>query len=187
MYFLWCFKLCILLLQNGEAIKCYRKAKDIPNCVRLLEKEGRYSDAVRAHKSPKDSLSKASEYAAKGIQLPVELMPDTLSYTYAKRYANRKDKTVLLEVLAYMPDVHRRVRFLKEGGFYEKAFEAYVEHGELDDAYRLASGQCLFTQGMQVALKHHNPKKHAEFVFHQIQADYFLKMKHGEKLQVKFQ
>ena len=184
---LWCFKLCILLLQNGEAIKCYRKAKDIPNCVRLLEKEGRYSDAVRVHKSPKDSLSKASEYAAKGIQLPVELMPDTLSYTYAKRYANRKDKTVLLEVLAYMPDVHRRVRFLKEGGFYEKAFEAYVEHGELDDAYRLASGQCLFTQGMQVALKHHNPKKHAEFVFHQIQADYFLKMKGGEKLPVKFQ
>ena len=176
-----------LLLQNGEALKCYRKAKDTVNCVRLLEKEGRYNEAVKMYRIPKESLAKASEYTSKGIELSSDLIPDNLSYTYARRYANRKgDKTTLVEVLEYMPNAHRRARFLKEGGLYNKAFDVYVSHDELDDAYQLASGQCLFSLGKEVAQKYEDVKKQAEFVFHQVQAEYFIpnKDKKGKELHL---
>ena len=88
--------------------------------------------------NPKDALKQASKYASKGIELSPELSPDNLSYTYARKYANHKDKTTLVEVLEYMPNALRKARFLKEGGLYEKAFNVYVDNNELDDAYRLA-------------------------------------------------
>ena len=162
-------------MQNGEALKCYRKAKDTANCVRLLEKEGRYDDAVRMCRNPKDALKQASKYASKGIELSSELSPDNLSYTYARKYANRKDKTTLVEVLEYMPNVLRRARFLKEGGLFEKAFNVYVDNNELDDAYRLASAQGFFAQGIKVAQENEDVRRQAEFVFHQVQAEYFMK------------
>lgn len=162
-------------LQYGEAIKCYRKAKDTLNCVRLLEREGRYNEAVKAFRAPKEALAKASEYASKGIELLPDLMPDNLSYMYARHYANRKDTKPLVEVLEYMPDTHRSARFMKEGGLYNNALEVYIRHEELDDAYRLASGQCFFSQGKEIAQKHQDFKKYAEFVFHQVQAEYFIR------------
>ena len=167
----------ILLFQNGEALKCYRKAKDTPNCVRLLEKESRFNEAVKMFRSPVEALTKASEYTASGITLNPDLSPENLSYTHARNYAKWKDKTTLVAVLEYMPDVLLRVRFLKEGGLYEKAFDVYVDHDELDDAYRLASAQGFFDQGRKLARKNEDTRKEAEFVFHQVQAEYFIKMK----------
>ena len=175
----------IFFLQYGKAIACYRKAKDTVNCVRLLEREGRYNEAVRMFRAPKQALAKASEYASKGIELSPDLLPDNLSYMYAKRYAKLKDKATLLEVLEYMPDTQRRARFMKEGSLYDEALDVYVNHDELDDAYRLASGQCLFSRGREIAKKNQDMKKEAEFVFHQVQAE-FLKNKGKETLQPDF-
>ena len=151
------------------------------NCVRLLEREGRYNEAVKMFRAPKQALAKACEYASKGIELSPDLLPENLSYMYARRYARLKDKATLLEVLEYMPDTQRRARFMKEGGLYDEALDVYVKHDELDDAYRLASGQCLFSRGREIAKKNQDMKKEAEFVFHQVQAE-FLKSKGKETL-----
>jgi tetratricopeptide (TPR) repeat protein len=159
----------------GDALRCYRKAKDIPNCVRLLEREHRYDEAVRMIRAPKEAIAKASEYASKGVELSPDLMPDNLSYMYARHYAKRKDKTTLLEMLKYMPDAQRKARFMKEGGLYDEALEMYVSQGELDDAYRLASGQRLFPKGREIARNHQDLKKEAKFLFHQIHAEFFIK------------
>ena len=167
----------IILFQNGEALKCYRKAKDTENYVRLLEKEGRFNEVVKVFRSPIEALTKASEYTARGITLNPDLCPENLSYTHARNYAKWKDKATLVAVLEYMPDVLVRVRFLKEGGLYEKAFDVYADHNELDDAYRLASAQGLFNQGRKLARKNEDTRKEAEFFFHQIHAEYFIKMK----------
>ena len=176
----------VLFLQYGEALKCYRKAKDIVNCIRLLEKEGCYDEAISMIRAPKDALAKAKEYTSKEIQLPQELLPENLAYTYAVQYARFKDKPMLLEVLKYIHDISRKGRFLKMGGFYSDAFEIYVSNNEEDDAYRLASGRCLFSEGKSLARKKKDVQKEAKFVFHQAH-DFFIRRKEGEQLPQEIQ
>ena len=160
-----------LSLQYGEALKCYRKIKDTKNCVRLLERESRYDEAVRMFRAPKEALAKAVEYTSRGIQLSQELLPDNLSYVYASQCAKRKDKVMLVEMLRYMSDPSRRARFLKICGLHSEALKEYVSNDELDEAYRLASGQCMFSEGRQIAKNHEDSRKEAEFVFHQVHSE----------------
>ena len=163
--------LCFLSRQYGEALKCYRKIKDTKNCVRLLERENRYDEAVRMFRAPKEALAKAVEYTSKGIELSHDLIPDNLSYVYASQCAKRKDKSTLIEMLGYMSDASRKARFLKIGGFYSEALKEYVSSDELDSAYRLASGQCMFSEGREIAKTHEDSRKESEFVFHHIHAE----------------
>ena len=167
----------VFSLQYGEALKCYKKAKDTVNCVRLLEREGQYNEAVRMIRAPKESLAKAIEYSSKGVELSPELMPDNLSYMYAGQCAKLKDKTTLSEMLDHMPaaDAYRRARFMKICELYSDAMKVYIRIDEEDEAYRVASGQCLFSEGIEMARKQHDLKREADFVFHQIQAEVFIR------------
>ena len=128
---------------------------------------------------PKEALAKAVEYTSKGIELSHELQPDNLSYVYASQCAKRKDKSTLKEMLSYLSDPSRRARFLKIGGLYSEALKEYVNNDELDDAYRLASGQCMFSEGREIAKTHNNSKREAEFVFHQIHSEHIKSREKG--------
>lgn len=141
--------------------------------------EGRYDEAIRMIRVPKEALAKATDYTSRGIELPPDLMPETLTYMFADQCAKRKDKTALLEVLRFMSDPHRKVRYLKKGGLYAHAMDLYDSLDEPDEAYRLAKGQCLFLEGRKMAKKHNDMKTEAQFVFHQIHAEFFIR--NGDK------
>ena len=133
-------------------------------------------------RAPKEALAKAVEYTRRGIELSPELLPDNLSYMYASQCAKRRDKTTLVEMLQYMSDPSRRARFLKICGLYQEALKEYVDDDELDDAYRLASGQGLLSEGREIAKKHDDPKREAEFLFHQIHAELAKSREKGSEL-----
>ena len=68
---------------------------------------------------------------------------------------------------------------MKIGGFYADAFDLYASNYKIDEAYRLASGQCLFLEGIAIAQK---LEKEAEFQLHESHK-FFMKNKHkGIKL-----
>ena len=71
----------------------------------------------------RDALAKASEYEAQGIRLHQDLSSSELSYSCAKFYSERRDKDTLIEVLKHMPEVTRKVKFLKEAKIYDEAFK----------------------------------------------------------------
>ena len=138
-------------------------------------------------RSPKEALAKAVEYTAKGIELTAELLPDNLSYVYASQCAKHRDTTMLVEMLSYMSDASRRARFLKISGLYREALTEYVNNDELDDAYRLASGQCLYSAGREIAKTHDDPKREAEFSFHQIHSELMKSREKGTPFPSKFE
>lgn len=74
---------------------------------------------------------------------------------------------------------------MKIGGFYSDAMEIYASNDELDKAYHLASGRCLFKEGKDLAKKHRNPSKEAEFVFHQIH-DLLIRNRDTRELEADF-
>ena len=170
----YCFHGCLLSLQFGEALKCYRKVKDIDNCVRLLEKEDRYDEALKMIRVPKEALAKATNYTSRGIELPPELMPENLSYTLAEQCARREDKRALLDVLKFIHDPHKKARYMKKGGHYTNAMDLYDSLDEQDEAYRLAAGHGLFSEGRRMARKHNDFKREAELMLHQIHAEFFI-------------
>ena len=139
-------KLFERLGENEKAAQSYLKGKDIDNYARLKENAGQHGDVVRAlmgkpFMRKRDALAKSSEYERQGIELPQDLSTSELSYSCAKFYSERRDRDTLIEVLAYMPEVSRKVKFLKEAKLYVEAFETLVEKKEFKDAYRLASAQ----------------------------------------------
>ena len=135
-------------------------------------------------RAPKEALAKAVEYTSKGIELSHDLLPDNLSYVYASQCAKRKDKSTLIKMLGYMSaDASRKARFLKIGGFYSEALKEYVNSDELDSAYHLASGRCMFSEGREIAKTHEDSRKEAEFVFHHIHAEL---LKRREKASPSF-
>jgi len=66
----------------------------------------------------RDALSKSAEYEKKGYELDKKFASSELSFSCAKFYSERKDKVTLLEVLQYMPEQEKRVKFMKEAELY---------------------------------------------------------------------
>ena len=136
-----------------KAAQSYLRGRDIDNFARLKESVGQQGEVVRAlmgkpFMRKRDALTKASEYEGQGIKLAQDLSTSELSYSCAKFYSERRDRDTLIEVLNYMPEVSRKVKFLKEAKLYEEAFDALAENKEFKDAYRIASAQGASKQGL---------------------------------------
>ena len=170
-------KLLERLGEDKRAFSAYWKAKDAENCARLREKAGRYSEAVKImdHFNRKtEALLKAAEYENRGVQLDPEVSINELSYLYAKRYANLKEKGSLFEVLKYMTDIPRQIRILKEGDLHGDVFEILIKQKMYREAYRLASAQKWYEKGLSLARKVNNSRMVAVLTFRKVKATAFL-------------
>ncbi len=169
-YLLLCYPLwCHFFLQNGHALRAYKRARDFRSCARMLEKEGRYTESVRIldnNNLRKEALSKAAVHEERGLELDPEMSTSILSFMYAKHYAKLKDnRTMLLKVLDYMSDTRTKVQFLRKGGLFQEAYETYVKQKQYSDAYRLASAQGWYDKGMSLAKMQGHGKMEASFAF----------------------
>ena len=190
-------KLFERLGESDKAAQCYLRGKDIDNYARLKESVGQHSEVVRAlmgkpFMRKRDALAKASEYEKQGIKLHQDLSTSELSYSCAKFYSERRDKDTLIEVLTYMPEVSRKVKFLKEARLYENAFETLVENKEFKDACRLVSAQSDSKQilsdsdeswlqkGLRIAEKNKDEAMRASFIFQMAKMEYLYKQKNQQ-------
>ena len=163
-----------------KAAQCYLKGKDIDNYARLKESVGQHGEVIRTlmgkpFMRKRDALAKASEYENQGIKLHQDLSTSELSYSCAKFYSQRGDKDTLIEVLAYMPEASKKVKFLKEGKLYSTAFETLVENKELRSAYRLASAQSSevwLQDGLRIAEENKDEAMRASFIFQIAKVEY---------------
>ena len=163
-----------------KAAQCYLKGKDIDNYARLKESVGQHGEVIRTlmgkpFMRKRDALAKASEYENQGIKLHQDLSTSELSYSCAKFYSQRGDKDTLIEVLAYMPEASKKVKFLKEGKLYSTAFETLVENKELRSAYRLASAQSSevwLQEGLRIAEENKDEAMRASFIFQIAKVEY---------------
>ena len=168
-------KLFEKLGEDKQAFSAYWKVEDAENCVRLNEKAGRYTEAVKTldHFNGKiEALAKAVEYKKQGIQVDLKVSSD-LAYLCAKHYAKLKEKDSLLKVVKYITEIPKQVRVLKEGDLHKNAFEILVKQKCHEEAYRLASAQKWYEEGISLAKEMENFTMMAEFTFQKIKATHF--------------
>ena len=190
-------KLFERLGEPDKAAQCFLRGRDIDNYSRLKESVGQHGEVVRAlmgkpFMRKRDALAKASEYEKQGIKMHQDLSTSELSYSCAKFYSERRDKDTLIEVLTYMPEVNRKVKFLKEARLYESAFETLVESKLFKDAYRLASAQGGSKQvmdsderwlqkGLRVAEENKDETVRVSFVLQMAKVEYLYKQKNQQE------
>ena len=161
----------------AKAAQCFLRAKDFDNFARIQEQRGEYNMVIRSLQGKpfmrkREALAKADEYENKGYILDPKLTPSVLSFSCAKFYSERKDKKILLEVLKYMPEQERRVKFLKEAGLFMEAFDDYAANKQYSNAYRLAIAQGWFDKGIELAQQDQDELTETKFILLQAKQKY---------------
>ena len=169
--------------KEEDASQMYLKAGDIENYARMKEKVGQHNEVIQTlWNEPflrrRDALVKAKIYEKTNVQLQSKWSVSTLSYSCVKFYSERKDTHTLIEVLQYIPQVSKRVKFLKDAKLYAEAYDALVEHKHFKEACTLASAQggctdiSLITnskswlnKGLEIATQISDEALRASFVF----------------------
>ena len=164
----------------AKAAQCFLRAKDFDNFARIQEQRGEYNMVIRSLQGKpfmrkREALAKADEYEKKGYTLDPKLTPSVLSFSCAKFYSERKDKKILLEVLKYMPEQERRVKFLKEAELFMEAFDDYAANKQYSNAYRLAIAQGWFDKGIELAQQDQDELTEAKFILLQAKQEYLNK------------
>jgi len=174
-------KLFEKLGEINHAYFAYKKVKDIDSCVRLKECAGQYNDALKilSDNSKRKALVKAAEYESRGIKVHENYSTRELSYFCARIYAKRKEKALLLEVLQYMSEITRRVRFMKEAELFEEAYDVYLQQGQYQDAYRLASAQGWHHKGILLARQQKDSGMEASFILQKATVEYCRQIHEG--------
>ena len=174
-------KLFEKLGEINHAYFAYKKAKDIDSCVRLKECAGEYNDALKilSDHSKRKALVKAAEYESRGIKVHENHSTRELSYDCARLYARRKEKALLLEVLKYMSEIKRRVRFMKEAELYDEAYDVYLQQKQYPEAYRLASAQGWHQKGMLLARQQKDSQMEASFILQKATVEYCRQIHEG--------
>ena len=159
-----------------KASQSYLKAKDIDNFARIQEIRKDYDSVIKSllgkpFMRKRDALSKVNEYEKKSYKLDPKFTTNELSFSCAKFYSERKDKRMLLEVLQYMPELEKRVKFMKEAGLHREAFD-HVAHRDCREAYHLAIANGWFDEGFSIAKKENDKQMQATFIFHKAKTEY---------------
>ena len=170
-----------------HAFFAYKKGKDLDSCVRLLEQTHEYNRALKvlSENSKRRALAKAAEYENWGIILDEEFTTKELSYWCASLYAKRKDKDLLLEVLQYMSETERRIRFMKEAQLFEEAFDEHVKEKQYKAAYRLASAQGWYHKAILLAKQQKDSKTVASFTLQKAITDYYRQTQESKLKQIQ--
>ena len=153
----------------AKAAQCFLKDRDFDNFARIKESQGEYDSVIKSLQGKpfmrkREALAKADEYEKKGYKLDPKYTPSELSFSCAMFYSRHKDNKILLEVLQYMPEQEKRIKFMKEAGLFNEAFNAYVEDKQSGDAYRLALAQGWFDRGIELARKEGDEVTESKFV-----------------------
>lgn len=161
----------------AKAAQCFLRGRDFDNFARIQEQRSEYNLVIRSLQGKpfmrkREALAKADEYEKKGYALDPKLTPSVLSFSCAKFYSERKNKRILLEVLKYMPEQERRVKFLKEAELFMEAFEDYAANKQYSSAYRLALAQGWFDKGMELAHQDQDELTEAKFILLQAKQEY---------------
>ena len=159
-----------------KAAQCFLRGRDLKNFARIQESLGEYNSVIRVfHGKPfmkkREALAKAVEYESKGCMLDPKFTPSELSFSCAKFYCERRDKTVLLEVLKCMPEHERRVKFLKEAGLFKEAFDDYASCDQ-HSAYRLALARGLFDEAIELAKRGDDKMTEDKFILWRAKHEY---------------
>ena len=167
-------KLFEKLGEINHAYFAYKKVKDIDSCVRLKECAGQYNDALKilSDNSKRKALVKAAEYESRGIKVHENYSTRELSYFCAGLYASQKEKALLLEVLQYIPEIAKRVRFMKKAELFEEAYDVHLQQNQYQEAYRLASAQGWYHKGILLAKQQNDSQMEAIFILQKATAEY---------------
>lgn len=160
----------------AKAAQCFLRSRDFENYARIQEHLGDYNAVIRSlHGKPfmrkREALVKADEYVKKGYTLDLKFTPSELSFSCAKFYSKR-DKKILLEVLKYMPEHERRVKFLKEAELFKEAFKDYASSNQFSGAYRLALAKGWFADGKALAKQAGDEGMEARFILQEAKEEY---------------
>ncbi len=162
-------KLFEKLRDPERAAQLYLKAKDFDNFVRVQESRGEYDSVIRSllgktFMRKRDALAKIDEYEKKGYSIDPKYTTSELSFSCAKFYSEKKDKQTLLEVLKYMPEQDKRVKFMKEAELYDEAYADYLSNNQFSGAFRLASARGWFDRAIELAEKQKDDAHLTQFV-----------------------
>ena len=152
-----------------KSAQMYLKAKDYSSFVRVQESREEYDSVIRSllgkpFMRKRDALAKADEYEKKGHAIDPKHTTSELSFSCAKFYSERKDNQTLLEVLKYMPEQDKKVKFMKEAELYKEAYEEYIKNKEFAGAFHLALAQGWFDKGIVLSEKENDIPYLAKFV-----------------------
>lgn len=163
----------------SKAAQCFLRGRDFDSFARIQENLGEYNSVIRSllgkpFMKKREALMKAAEYEKKGCMLDPKFTPSELSFSCAKFYSGRKDKKVLLEVLKYMPEHERRVKFLKEAELFKEAFDDHTANNQYSSAYRLASARGWFADGKALAKQSSDTSMEARFILQEAKQEYLM-------------
>ena len=170
-------KLLERLSNLAKAAQCFLRGRDLENFAKIQENLGEYNSVIRVlngkpFMKKREALAKAVEYESKGYMLDPKFTPSELSFSCAKFYCERRDKTVLLEVLKCMPEHERRVKFLKEAGLFKEAFDDYASSDQHSGAYRLALARGLFDEAIELAKRDDDKMTEDKFILWRAKHEY---------------
>ena len=151
-----------------KAAQSYLKARDYENFVRVQENRGEYDTVIRSllgkpFMRKRDALAKLDEYEKKGYHLDPKYTTSELSFSCAKFYSERKDKHTLLEVLKYMPEQEKRLKFMKAAELYDEAYKDCVANKQFSGAYRLALAHGWYDRAIDLATQEGDEVKQTKF------------------------
>jgi tetratricopeptide (TPR) repeat protein len=166
-----------------EASQMYLKAEDVERYARMKEKLGQHNEVIQTlWNEPffkrRDALAKAKSYEESNVQLLPKWTVSALLYSCVKFYCERQDIQTLIEVVEYMPQVSKRVKFLKDAKLYTEAYDVLVQHKYFKEACTLASAQggCTdvtliassmtwLSKGLEIATQISDEALRASFIF----------------------
>ena len=176
----WYVPAAVIFEKLGDLMKaaqCYLKAKNFDEFARIQESRCEYDSVIRCllgkpFMRKRDALSKVDEYERKGYKLDKRFTTSEMSFSCAKFYSERKDRNTLLEVLQYMPDREKKVKFMKEADLHREAYRHYIEHEQYENAFTLALAHGWFAEAAEKAERIGDERVEAAFILEQAKAEF---------------
>ena len=121
-------------------------------CIRVKEQAKDYSGAVRYRMSVRlrVGLALAAKYVRQGLFQPNQRI-EGIALSYARKYAQKKDKEKLLSIIDCIMDVSLKVSLLKQATLFVKAAELLASSKQYYDAFRILSAQGEHKRGIELA------------------------------------
>ena len=175
-------KLLECLGDFDKAAQVCLKNRDYDNFARIQEDRGEYESVIQSlygkiFKKKKAALMKARNYESKGYTIDPQYATEQLSFTCARFYLSVGDNQTLLEVLKYMPEAEKRLKFLKRAKLYEEAYEDYLSIRHMSGAYKLALGQGWLRKAIDLAKTEGDEVRLAQFTLLEAKSYYCTKWK----------
>ena len=159
----------IIPLQNEQALRGYRRARDTEGLASIKERMGDYDGAIRLllkHDRITDALKYATKYEA---QISQCYNPHYLAIKYAEKLlkptvqTSQDDLEQLEAAMEYLTPTER-VNFYKAADMHEKACEVLKSEGRYRDLYRIFKAQGWHEEGIQTAKSRRHREDEATFI-----------------------